>query len=151
MNIKRLLKYYFLGESIKEMEMNRILEKISCKYKLSDRELDFINLYNETSNDDLRDFMMLSKNMTFRKTRYLIDNKKIVICDLSDRDGKIGLPILDITNDIEKETCMIIMRDGIIHQLHDRYLYNIIYNINKNNYSLQEQDEYFEKIEASND
>jgi hypothetical protein len=29
-------------------------------------------------------------------------------------------------------------------------LYNIIYNIKKDEYSLQEQDEYFEKIEASN-
>ena len=48
MQIKRLIKYYILGESLKEIEMNRILEKISKKGKLTKRENDFLNLYNET-------------------------------------------------------------------------------------------------------
>jgi hypothetical protein len=42
------------------------------------------------------------------------------------------------------------MKGGEKHRLDDRFLYNIIYNIKKDEYSLQEQDEYFEKIEASN-
>jgi hypothetical protein len=32
------------------------------------------------------------------------------------------------------------------HNLHDKFLYNLIYNTKKDEYSLQEQDEYFEKI-----
>jgi hypothetical protein len=43
------------------------------------------------------------------------------------------------------------MKSGKIKDLHDRYLYNLIYNIKKNQYSLQEHDEYYEKIEAKND
>ena len=43
------------------------------------------------------------------------------------------------------------MRGGEEHTLEDRYLYNIIYNINKGEYSLESQDEYFEKIEAGYD
>ena len=31
-------------------------------------------------------------------------------------------------------------------KLHDKFLYNIIYNIKKDQYSLEIQDEYFEKI-----
>ena len=45
-------------------------------------------------------------------------------------------------------TCDVIMRNET-HQLHDRFLYNIIYNNIKKEYSLQEQDEYYEKIEAT--
>ena len=37
-----------------------------------------------------------------------------------------------------------------IHKLHDKFLYNLIYNIKRNEYSLEEQDEYFEKIESKN-
>ena len=33
------------------------------------------------------------------------------------------------------------------HKLHDKFLYNLIYNTKKNEYSLEEQDEYFEKLE----
>ena len=34
MKIKKILKYYLFGESVKEMEMNRILDKVSGKSKL---------------------------------------------------------------------------------------------------------------------
>jgi hypothetical protein len=54
MQIKRLIKYYILGESLKEIEMNRILEKISKKGKLTKRENDFLNLYNETTDEEKR-------------------------------------------------------------------------------------------------
>ena len=43
------------------------------------------------------------------------------------------------------------MKGGETHRLEDKYLYNIIYNQKKDEYSLQEQDEYYEKIEAGSD
>ena len=147
MGIKKLLKYYVLGETLKEIEMNRILDKISKKSKLDKREQRFLDLYNHKKDEDAKDLMYLSKNSTFSKIKYLIQKGKRVICDLYDRDGKIGLPIVDVINDIESETCRVIMKNEEC-QLHDRFLYNIIH-IKKNDYSLQEQDEYFEKIEAS--
>jgi hypothetical protein len=147
MGLKKLVDYYLLGKSLKEIEMNRILDKIYKKIKISDKEKRFLDLYNQTSDEEGRDLMFLSKNSTFRKVKDLLDKDKKVICDLHDRDGKIGLPIIDITNDIESSTCDVIMKNET-HQLHDRFLYNIIYNNKKKEYSLQEQDEYFEKIEA---
>lgn len=149
MGIKKAIKYYLLGESLKEIEMNRILDKIYKKLNLSVREKKFLDLYNQTSRDD-KDYMYLSKNTTYQKVKSLLDNNKKVICDLHDRDGKIGLPILKIENDIESETCRVVMVN-IEHELHDRFLYNLIYNIKRDEYSLQEQDEYFEKIESKND
>lgn len=150
MKIKKLFKYYVLGKSLREIEMNRILEKISKKLKLTDREKSFLSLYNHKKDDD-RDLMYLSKNTTYKKVKDLLDNNKKVVCDLHDRNGKFGLEISDISNNIEEETCQITMKGGEKHNLHDKFLYNLIYNIKKDEYSLQEQDEYFEKIEAKND
>jgi hypothetical protein len=150
MGLKKYIKRYILGESIKEIEMNRILDKIYKKINLSSREKKFLDLYNHTSNDDNKDYMYLSKNSTFSRIRYLLDKDRKVICDLHDRNGRIGLPIIDITNNIESDTCKIIMSKEE-HDLHDRFLYNLIYNDKGSYYSLQEQDEYFEKIEAKND
>jgi hypothetical protein len=149
--VKRLIKYYLLGESLKEIEMNKILDKISRKKKLTIREKNFLELYNETSEDDARDYMMLSKNVAFKRLKHLLDNGKKIICDLHDRNGKIGLQIIDLENDIENEFCEIKLKDQSIFKLQDKFLYNITYNLKKNLYSLTEQDEYFEKIEHTND
>jgi hypothetical protein len=149
--IKKLIKYYLLGESLKEIELNRILDKISRKKSITEREKNFLNLYQITREEEMKDFMLLSKNTVASRIGTLIENGKKVICDLSDKDGKFGLMITEIENDYEEEFGIITMRGGEKHRLLDKYLYNIIYNAKKDNYSLQEHDEYIEKIEAGND
>jgi len=152
MKIKKLIKYYLLGESIKEIELNRILDKISAGKKLTKKEINFLNLYQHTREESMKDFMYLSKNSTFSKIEDLLANGKKVICDLHDRNGRFGLPITRVENIFEEDVCTILMKGGERHMLEDKFLYNIIYNQKKDEYSLQEQDEYFEKIEAgSND
>lgn len=146
-----MIKHYILGESLKEIEISRILEKICKKSKLTEKEKGFLDLYNQTQKMEDKDFMLLSKSVVSTRVKELLDMKKKVICNLHDRDGKIGLPILDVLNDYEDEVSYVLMNAGLKHQLHDKFLYNLIYNINKNFYSLEEQDEYFEKIEAKND
>jgi len=147
MGFKKLVDYYVLRKSLKEIEMNRILEKIYKKIKITTKEKNFLDLYNKTTEEVGKDLMFLSKNATFRKLKELLEMGKRVICDLHDRDGRIGLEIIDLKNDIESDTCDVIMKSET-HQLHDRFLYNIIYNSEKKEYSLQEQDEYYEKIEV---
>jgi hypothetical protein len=151
MSIKKMIKHYILGESLKEIEISRILEKICKKSKLTEKEKGFLDLYNQTQKMEDKDFMLLSKSVVSTRVKELLDMKKKVICNLHDRDGRIGLPILDVLNDYEDEVSYVLMNAGLKHQLHDKFLYNLIYNINKNFYSLEEQDEYFEKIEAKND
>lgn len=143
--MKKLVNYYLLGKSLKEIEMDRILDRIHKKIDISSKEKRFLDLYNHTTTYD-RDLMLLSKNTTFSKISELLRMGKRVICDLHDRDGKIGLIITDVKNDIESSTCDIIMKNDK-HKLHDRFLYNLIFNNKKDEYSLQEHDEYFEKIE----
>jgi hypothetical protein len=151
MKISKLFKYYVLGESIKEIEMNRILDKISKKVRLTKREKEFLDLYNQTSKNEDRDYMMLSKNSASKKVKELLEKDKKIICDLHDRNGKFGLQIIDITDDFESEESLIIMKSDEKHKMHDKFLYNIIYNVKKNQYSLEEQDEYFEKLNVSNE
>jgi hypothetical protein len=151
MGLKKALKYYILGESLKEIEANRILDKISKKKSLSDREKRFLELYNHKTEETPKDHMYLSKNTTCERVRNLIDNGKSVICDLHDRDGKIGLPIVDIDNTHTDDDCTIFMRGNETYKLEDRFLYNLIYNQKSNKYSLQEQGEYYEKINHDND
>ena len=150
MKIKKLIKYYLLGETVKEIELNRILDKINSKKKLSDKEINFLNLYQITRDDDMKDFMYLSKNSTYDKIKDLLDKDRKVICNLHDRDGKIGLKVVDIENDFEEDECILHLKGDETFVLEDKFLYNLIYNKKKDEYSLQEQDEYYEKIEASN-
>ena len=151
MKIKKIIKYYLLGESLREIELNRILDKIGKKKKLSERERNFLDLYQSTREDEMKDFMLLSKNATYAKVKDLLENDKRIICNLEDNNGKFGLLITSIENDFEEDNCIISMRGNEKHTLEDRFLYNIIYNTKKDEYSLESQDEYFEKIEANNE
>jgi len=151
MKIKKLIKYYLMGESIKEIELNRILDKISSGKKLSKKEISFLNLYQHTREENMKDFMYLSKNSAFSKIEDLLKNGKKVVCDLHDKDGRFGLRITGAENIFDEDRCVVYMKGGEKHSLEDRFLYNIIYNAKKDEYSLQEQDEYFEKIEAGSD
>lgn len=150
MKIKKLIKYYILGESLKEIELNRILDKIGRKKKLTERELNFLDLYQVTREEEMKDFMLLSKNTACLRVSSLIEDGKKVICDLSDKNGRFGLQITSVDNQHTDDACKVTMRGGESHEMDERFLYNIIYNSKKDCYSLQEHDEYHEKIEANN-
>ena len=151
MKIKRIIKYYLFNESVKEMELNKILDKVSNRKSLTVRERNFLELYKTTREEDMKDFLYISKNSAFKKISELLEIGKKVMCDLHDRNGKIGLEIAGIENNFEEDTCTITMKGEEKHQLHDKFLYNLIYNTKQDEYSLQEQDEYFEKIESKNE
>ncbi len=147
MKIKKLINYYILGKSVKEIELNRILDKINSGKKLNTKEINFLNLYQQTRDDEMRDFMYLSKNSTSDKIQHLLECNKKIICDLHDRDGRIGLKINYVENNYDDDECILHLKGGETFNLEDKFLYNIIYIEKKDEYSLQEQDEYFEKIE----
>ena len=65
--IKKWYKHYILKESLKEIELNRILDKISKGETLTIREDDFLNLYNQTQDGDLNDYAYLSRYLACDK------------------------------------------------------------------------------------
>ena len=141
--IKKWYKHYILKESLKEIELNRILDKISNGIELSVREDDFLNLYNQTQDDDISDYTYLSRNLACDKIIYYIDKEKKVWCDVCDEYGKVN----DVIVKVEKPSFKLILKHGE-YIMQDNFLYNITYNIKRNDYSLTEQDEYFEEIEV---
>lgn len=142
--IKKWYKHYILKESLKEIELNRILDKISNGENLTVREDNFLNLYNQTQDNDLNDFSHLSRIIAINKISDYIDKKKKIWCDITDKNGKIG----DIIIKVNKSEYKLILRHGEYY-MPDNMLYNITYNIKKDEYSLTKQDEYFEEIEVN--
>lgn len=151
MTFKKFISYFKLNESIKEIRLNQILDKISNKTKLSKSEQDFLDHYDETSEEDMMDLRMLSKESTFTKISQLLEKGKKVICNLVDKDGKIGIQILQIYNKFDDETSIMTLKNGEKIKLVDNILYNIIYNTNKDEFSLEMEDEFFEKLPIKND
>ena len=146
MKFKNWLKIFDLRESLKDSELNRILDKISSGFNLTSNEKTFLNKYDYIKEDDLKDFTHLSRESTFHRVSNLLSQDKKVVCDLYDKDGKIGLYIISINNNFQKVSCTINLKGGEFTHLSDSYLYNLIYNLKKDEYSLQTQDEYFEEI-----
>jgi hypothetical protein len=151
MKIKKIIKHYILGESIKEIELNRILDKVAKKSSLTDREMRFLELYQTTREEEIKDFLLLSRHSAAVRIQTLIESGKKVICDLTDRDGKIGLLITSAECSIEEEECILKLKGGQNASMKDSFLYNIGYDMKRDRYSLTEHDEYYEKTEIDNE
>lgn len=151
MNFRKFISYLNLSESLKEIELNKILDKISKSIKLSSKEKEFLGKYDNIKDDDLKDFKMLSLQSTFEKLQGLINNNKKVICNLIDRNGKIGIQIVSIYSDYENEVYILNLKNGEKIKLKDNYLYNIIYNLQRDTYSLETEEEFFEKLPVRNE
>ncbi len=141
-----LKKYLVLKNSISDSRVNSILDKILVGGKLTKEENNFLDKFDFMINFDLKDYSYISKNIAVEIIESLLKKNIEIICDLEDRDGKFGDGIVKIKNNFEGNRCEIYLKKGEKCYLEDKFLYNLFYNINKNNYSLTIQDEYFEKI-----
>lgn len=132
-----------INESVKEISLNRILDKISKRIDLTYGEKSFLDNYEKI---DDRDYHMISKESALNIISNLIDSGRRVVCNLKDRDGIIGLDIISIDNNFQDDICILNLKGGEKVKFDDRYLYNIIWDLDKNIYFLEEDSEYFEKI-----
>jgi hypothetical protein len=139
-------KYLKIKDSIQDSRVNQILDKLLVGKKLNKEETKYLDKFDYILKLNLKDYSHLSKNVTVEIITSLIDKKIKVICELTDRNGKFNDEIIKLKNEFEDNKCEIYMKKGEICFLSDKFLYNLIYNIKKNYYSLTIQDEYFEKI-----
>jgi hypothetical protein len=151
MNLKKFISYLNVRQSLKEIELNKILDKISKKIKLSPSEKDFLGHYDQVKDDDIKDFNLLTCQTTFEKINHLISKQKLIICNLSDRNGIINLPIHQVFCNYESEEYFLILKNNEEIKLKDNFFYNIIYILDKNHYSLETEDEFYEKIGVKNE
>jgi hypothetical protein len=150
MIFKKFISYFNLTNSIKEIELNKILDKIAKKVKLSKEEAKFLDSYQDIEEEDIKNLMLLTCQTTFEKLKNLIDKNKKVICNLSDRDGKLGIQINSVYCDYEHESYYLNLKNNQQVLLKDNLFYNIIYILQKDLYSLETEDEFFEKISVKN-
>jgi len=137
--------------SVKEEHLNEILEKINNGKSLTLSEGIFLNNFEISSENDFREFSHLSKNQVFEKLCNLLERGKIVICNLFDKDGRINDKIISLENLFEEECCVLVLKHGDRSKIYDKFLYKITYNLKKDEYYLESQDEYFEKINMENE
>jgi cell division protein ZapA (FtsZ GTPase activity inhibitor) len=123
------------------VRFNKIKDRISRNEK---NEL-YSTIYSNEKN-----YMMLSKNITFYRLKDMLDKKVKIVCNLKDRNGKIGERVLNIISNIDTSYDLLLSKNTPC-KLEDRFLYNIKYNEKKKYYSLEEHSEYFEKIKINND
>jgi hypothetical protein len=129
-------------DNTKTSELNQILDKISINKELSKREKDFLDKYDSINDEELRDYNYLTLLDLF----YLILKiNKTIICDIKDKDGKLNQEILSIEYDNDHCTMVLGLKHGI-YKLTDNYLYKMIYEFKHDNYSLDVESEYHEKI-----
>lgn len=151
MKFKKFISYLNLRESLKEIELNSILDKIAKRMKLSSGEEAFLDTYDNVKEDELKSFAMLSRQSATDKLDTLIESGKKVICNLEDRSGKIGLEIISTENIPDEEITILKLKHSETYKMKDNFLYNLIFDIKKNIYSLEASDEFFEKIPVRND
>ena len=140
MKIRKIFRKYLLPD-LDTNESEKTTEKSDSESVAVSRVITPFPVHN-------KDFMLLSKCSVSQKINELIESKIVIICNLHDRDGKFGLRIVNLEVDYGTESVLVIMTGGVVHPLEDKFLYNLIYNLQKNQYSLEEHDEYFEKIEV---
>lgn len=144
MGIMKFRKFILsMNESVKELSLNRILDKISKRLDLTNGEKNFLDSYGKIND---RDYFMISKESVIKIIENLNKIGRKIFCNLHDRNGLIGLEIIDIDNDFQEDVCNLHLKGGEIFKLDDRFLFNITWNIDSETYSLEEHSEYFEKI-----
>lgn len=148
MKNKIIMKYKALKENIRDIYLNSILDKISRGISVSSGEKEYLDNYGKKEEDN--DFSHLSSIQAFQKIEELIKENKTIYCDLYDRSGKIGLKITDIGIEHGKKLITLRGEENKV-ELVDNSLYNIYFILKDNKYSLQKQDEYYEKILVSDD
>ena len=151
MKFKKFISYLNLRESLKEIELNSILDKIAKRMKLSSGEETFLDTYDNVKEDELKSFAMLSRQSATEKIDTLIESGKKVICNLEDRSGKVGTEIISTENIPDEEITILKLKHSETYKMKDNFLYNLIFDIKKNIYSLEASDEFFEKIPVRND
>lgn len=151
MMFEKWLKYFSLKESLKDDRLNHILDKMADISTLTPNEEEFLKKYDTIKEEDLKDYTHLSPHTTFEKIRKILDNNNHIICDLYDKEGIIGSPIISIEINYDSGDYTLNLENGQSHVLKDNFLYNIIYDYKNDNYSLQSQDEYYEKMPIKNE
>jgi len=144
---KKINIIFSLKDNPKIFELNKVLDKISQKNQLSQREYDFLDKFGTIDEEDFKDYNFLSLMDLF----YIMNKiDKNIILNIKDREGKINQQILEVHYRYEDCKIYLILKHGD-YTLTDNFLYKLEYEFKHDNYSLDIESEYYEKIIIDND
>lgn len=135
--------------SLKAKQMDFILEKLSSKGKITQKEKFFLDSYERLSDKDFGEFSMLTSNEAESKIEYLIHNNIDIICNICDELGPLGYRINDIVE--ESGSKILILEKNHTLELKDNCFYDLKYDIQKIRFSLESNNEYYELIPINNE
>jgi hypothetical protein len=130
----------------KEKFFRKNIVMIMEKRDINMEEFGNLSKFDTLHSSELKDYMYLSKLSAHLLIAEFLEKGIKVICNLTDREGKIGEEIISVVNDLDSDFSILKLKNGKFTKLHDKFLYNINFINKKSYYSLTIQDEYFEKI-----
>ena len=140
-----------MSESVKDSELNRILDKIGSGDALTPMEQRFLKTFNDNTDEYYQDFEFLTKNDVFDRIKDVLSSGRKVYYDIYNGHDGSENEILSVNNFMDDDECFVILKNDKKVKLKDNYLYNMIYNMKKDEYSLQSQDEFYEKLPVKNE
>lgn len=135
--------------SLKTKQLNAILDKLSSKGKITQKEKSFLDSFDSISDKDFGEFSMLTSKEAECKVEYLIHNNIDVICNICDDMGPMGYKIIDIAEDNGSK--ILILEKKSTLELRDNCFYDLKYDIKKILFSLESNNEYYELIPINNE
>lgn len=139
-----------VNENIKNTYLNHLLDKLSDGLTLNKSQLYFLNNIDNIKDTYIKDHKYKTNYDTYLMIMDVLNNNITIKYGIKDDIDSFGENIIKIyRNDDDK--IIIKLENNKEKEIKDNFLYNMIFNIDKFEYELVEQDEYFEKIPLKND
>ena len=139
-----------VNENIKNTYLNHLLDKLSDGLTLNKSQLYFLNNIDNIKDTYIKDHKYKTNYDTYLMIMDVLNNNITIKYGIKDDIDSFGENIIKIyRNDDDK--IIIKLENNKEKEIKDNFLYNMIFNIDKFEYELVVQDEYFEKIPLKND
>ena len=139
-----------VNENIKNTYLNHLLDKLSDGKSLNKPQLYFLNNIDDIKDIHIKDHKYKTNYDTYLMMMDILSNNITIKYSIKDDIDSFGQNILEIFRNND-DKIIIKLENNKEKEIKDNFLYNIIFNIDKFEYELVEQDEYFEKIPLRND
>lgn len=137
------------SQSLKTIQLNYILDKISESTSLNTKELSFLDAFQDIDDSYFGEFSMLNSSTVIEKIDYLLRMKFEVICNLCDSIGPINLKINDTYISNNKHHLLLEKDDSLL--LEDNCFYDLKYNLKFCRFSLESNNKYYELLPIKNE
>lgn len=139
-----------VNENIKNTYLNHLLDKLSDGKRLNTSQLYFLNNIDKVKDSYIKDHKYKTNYDIYLVMMDILDNNINIKYGIKDDIDSFGQKITKVYRNNDDQI-IIKLENNKEKEIKDNFLYNMIFNIDKFEYELVEQDEYFEKIPLKND